>query len=62
MTKYQEQLAEQVAKAQKEVRKMKRAVPYIFPEYVNLHSAKCELEQAQENYRAAKAAWDKLGN
>ena len=61
MAKYQKQLVEQMAGAKKEIRKMKRAVPYIFPEYSILCSAKNKLEQAQENYKAAKQTWNKLG-
>jgi len=62
MTEYQKQLLEQTMEAQKEVRKMKRAVPYIFLEYLNLNTARNELEQARTKYKAAKQAWDRLGN
>jgi prefoldin subunit 5 len=54
-------LHKQIREAQAQVRKMKRAVPYIFPEHTNLRVAEDEFRKAKENLRQAKEAWKNLG-
>jgi hypothetical protein len=51
-----------ISDAQAHVRKMKRAAPYIYPEYTNLQVAKAEYKQAKENLRIARETWKNLGH
>jgi ABC-type transporter lipoprotein component MlaA len=50
-------LSEQIANARVQVRKMKRATPYIFHEWQRLQSAKRALKDARDEYEAARKAW-----
>lgn len=55
-------MIQQIRDAQVELRKIKRASPYIFPEYTNLQRAKAELAAARTQYDQAVRAWKALGN
>ena len=59
MTK--EQMQAQIDSARKQVRKMKRHMPYIFHEYSRLHSARQRLVAAKAELKTAQLAWDNLG-
>jgi hypothetical protein len=50
-----------ISDAQAHVRKMKRAAPYIYPEYTNLQVAESEFKLARERLKFARAAWKNLG-
>jgi hypothetical protein len=54
-------MQEQIEEARKNVRKMKKACPYIFPEYSRYKGAERALEQARLELADAKAAWKRLG-
>jgi hypothetical protein len=62
MNKFRSDLAEQIADAKKQVRKMKLAAPYLYHEYQELHESKRALAAAKDRYLRAKAAWKALGN
>jgi hypothetical protein len=57
-----EQVKEQCREAAKQIRKLKIANPYIFPEYNRLMEAKNAFKRAQAELNAAQAAWNRLGN
>lgn len=42
--------------------RLKKIVPYIFPEYVALMQAEVEYATAKKKLGEAKAAWKMLGN
>lgn len=53
---------DQIAKAKAEVRKMKRTMPHIFPQWQALKHAEDDLAKAKANLKAAKEAWNKVGS
>jgi hypothetical protein len=54
-------LAEQVQRAKKKIRELKKVIPESFPEYSRLYQASLVLKAAQDEYNAAKKAWRNLG-
>jgi len=62
MNEFQERMFEQIEEAKANIRKLKRAAPYMYHEYGELNAAKQNLEQARIRYAKAKEAWAKLGN
>lgn len=55
-------LHEQIEKARKRVRYLKRVTPEIFPEWQNMENAKRRLVKAKEELADAKHKWKKLGS
>jgi hypothetical protein len=55
------EMQEQIEEARKNVRKMKKACPYIFPEHARYMRAQWVFEQAKLELATAKAAWKKVG-
>lgn len=53
--------AEQVQRAKKKIRKLKKVIPESFPEYARLYQADLALKAAQLEYDAARKAWKALG-
>lgn len=51
----------EIESAKKEIRVRKKTTPYLFVEYIKMKQAECELITAQENFKLAKIAWNKLG-
>lgn len=51
---------EQIDKARQGVKALKRATPWIFPEWQRLAQAKSALEKARIELEAAKKAWREL--
>lgn len=47
----------QIEQSRKEVQRLAKSVPHIFPEWQELQAAKAALEKAAARYEAAKAAW-----
>lgn len=54
-------LHDQIKKARENVRRLKETMPHMFPEYNRLLLARQELEVAEEEYDAALAEWNRLG-
>jgi hypothetical protein len=54
-------LAEQIQRAKKKIRELKKVSPESFPEYSRLYQASLVLKAAQDEYNAAKKAWRNLG-
>lgn len=54
-------LAEQIELAKRRIRQMKRAVPYLLPEWLELKNAERRLAEAKKDLAAKRAAWKKLG-
>lgn len=50
-----------IKEAQAQIRKLKRAVPHLFPEYNNLLVAESEYKQARFRLDAARRKWKELG-
>jgi len=61
MSDYHIRLDASIKAAQKSVRAMKRASPYIFPEWSRLQTAKAGVLRANEELKRAQAAWKSLG-
>jgi prefoldin subunit 5 len=55
------QLAEQVRNAKRQVRKMKAATPYIFPQHGELQEARRDVKRAKDRLKTAESAWKALG-
>lgn len=47
--------------ARAEVRRHKRSVPHLFPEWQRLQAAEAAHRQAIDELRAARKAWKRLG-
>jgi hypothetical protein len=54
-------LRQQCHDAAKQVRRLKRSSPYIFPQYSELEAARIDLRRARERLTEANEAWRKLG-
>lgn len=50
-----------IADSKKEIRKMKKTIPYIFPEYDVLMIAKRRLQESKKQLEEAKRNWNNLG-
>lgn len=50
-----------IEEAKAHVRRMKRAHPWIYPEYVDLQRAKQALDEAKAEFARARARWNELG-
>jgi hypothetical protein len=55
-------LNEQIEKAAKRVRELKRVSPEIFLEWNRLKLAERLFDEARDELDAARDAWDRLGN
>jgi len=55
-------LKQQIDQSSREVRRLKRYVPYIYPEYQALKHAERLYKEALDRLAAAREAWDRLGN
>lgn len=53
-------IGEQIEHARREVKKLKRAAPYLFPEYARLCRAERWIKQARDELIAARKAWREL--
>lgn len=61
MNEYQARMGAAIKRAQKNVQALKKAAPYIFPEWQALRSAKANVKEANEALARAKAAWNAIG-
>lgn len=50
-----------IKEAQAQIRKLKKAVPHLFPEYDNLRVAESEYKRARRRLDAARRKWKELG-
>lgn len=61
-SKWDMEIKQQIKECSKEIREMKKHMPYIFVEHNNMIHAKEKLERAQREYDEAKRIWEQLGN
>jgi hypothetical protein len=54
-------LRQQITEARRHIRKLKRAAPYIFPEWQRLKNAERQVEVSRKELEAARKAWRQVG-
>lgn len=54
-------MLDQIKNIKDSIKLNKTAIPYIYPEYQELHWAKQAFKAAKERLERAQKAWDRLG-